>query len=86
MQYVNFPSLTINEGYFLEINSDPTNTFIEQVDRTTGERVDREDFANLESNMYLSLPKGRWILEVVDEEQDGKCFTEVFYANQYYGG
>lgn len=86
VQFVNFNNLTIDDGYYLEINSNPSSTYIEQVNIITGERFDREDFANIESNMYLQLPKGEWVLEVTNEFEGSRCYTEILYANQYYGG
>ena len=86
VQFVNFPNLTIDDGYYLEINSDASNTYIEQVNMQTGERFDIESYANIESNVYITLPKGTWILEVTDEGTDNICHTESYYAMQFYGG
>lgn len=85
-QLIEFNNLEIPDGYYLEINSDPANTYIELVNKSTGERFDREDFAKIESNIYITLPQGRWVLDVTDESGVNKCYAEVFYANQFYGG
>lgn len=84
VQYIKFNNLTIEDGYYLEINSDPANTYIELVNQSTGERFDREDYADIESNMYIVLPRGNFILSVTDEAETGKA--DAFFANQYYGG
>lgn len=84
VQYVKFNDLTIPEGYYLEINSDASNTYIELVNETTGERFDREAFADIESNMYLVLPQGTFVLSLVDDAETGTA--EAMFANQYYGG
>lgn len=86
VQSVKFNNLTIPDGYYLEIDADPVNTHIELVNNETGERFDRSDYADIETNMYLTLPVGRYNLEVTDESGTNKCYAEVFYANQYYGG
>lgn len=84
VQYIKFNDLTINEGYYLEINSDPANTYIELVNETTNERFDYEDYADIESNMYIVLPQGNFVLSLSDEAETGRA--EVLFANQYYGG
>lgn len=84
VQFIKFNNLTINEGYYLEINSDPTNTYIELVNQTTGERFDREDYADIESNMYIVLPQGQFILSLTDDAETGHA--EAYFSNQYYGG
>lgn len=86
VQSVKFNNLTIPDGYYLEIDADPISTHIELVNNETGERFDRSDYADIETNMYLTLPVGRYNLEVTDESGTNKCYAEVFYANQYYGG
>lgn len=86
VQYASFNNLEIPEGYYLEINSDPANTYIELVNNDTNERFDREEFADIESNIYLTLPQGKFVLDVKDESGTNKCYAEIFYANQYYGG
>lgn len=86
VQSVKFNNLTIPDGYYLEIDADPVSTHIELVNNETGERFDRSDYADIETNMYLTLPVGRYNLEVTDESGTNKCYAEVFYANQYYGG
>lgn len=85
-QYVRFDDLTIEEGYYLEISSDATDTHIELVNNVTGERLDREDFVDIESNMFLTLPKGRWNIELTDESGENECYAEIYFANKYYGG
>lgn len=86
LQEVVFRDLTIQDGYYLEIDSEPTNTHIELVNISTGERFDRESWADIESNMYLILPVGKYNISVEDESGTNKCYAEIFYSNQYYGG
>lgn len=84
VQFIKFNDLTIPEGYYLEINSDPTDTYIELVNQTTGERFDRESYADIESNMYIVLPQGQFILSLTDDAETGHA--EAYFSNQYYGG
>lgn len=86
VQSVKFSDLTIPDGYYLEINADATDTHIELVNISTGERFDKEDYADIDTNMYLTLPVGRFNITITDEGTDNKCFAEILYANQYYGG
>lgn len=86
VQVVGFNDLEIPAGYYLEINSNPKNAYVHLVEEKTGYRIDRESFVNLETNVYMRLPKGKWNLLVEEESQEGKCFIEVFFSNQYYGG
>ena len=84
VQYIQFNGLTIESGYYLEINSDPASTYIELVNRSTGQRFDRESYASIESNMYIVLPQGKYVLGVTDETQNSRA--EAFFSNQFYGG
>ena len=85
-QISSFTDLEIPDGYYLEINSNPRNTYVHLVNSATGERLDRESYVNLETNVYMNLPKGKWNLLVEEESQEGKCYIEVFFSNQFYGG
>lgn len=85
-QIVGFNNLEIPAGYYLEINSNPKNAYVHLVEERTGYRIDRESFVNLETNVYMRLPKGKWNLLIEEASGEGKCFIEVFYSNQYYGG
>ena len=85
-QIIEFDNLTIEQGYYLEINSDPENTYIHLVNAKTGERFDRENYAKLESNIYMTLPTGNWVMTISDESGVNQAYTDVFYSNQYYGG
>lgn len=85
-QVITFDNLTIGTNYYLEINSDPENNYIELVNNLTGERFNAEQYANIESNMYMNLPQGNWVIDVADETGFNKCYTDIFYSNQYYGG
>lgn len=86
VQSVKFNDLTINSGYYLEINGDATDTYIELVNISTGERLDRESYADIETNIYLTLPVGKYSIEITEESQEQEGYTEVYYSNQYYGG
>lgn len=85
-QTVSFNGLTIESGYYLEISSEPTDTHIELVDMETGERFDRESYADIDSNIYMELPTGMWNIEVTEESGEEECYTQIFFANQNYGG
>ena len=86
-QYIKFNNLTVNNGYYLEINSDPLNTHIELVNNITGEKFDRESYADIESNMYITLPVGEWDIEFSTEDvTETGAYAVVFFANRYYGG
>lgn len=86
VQSVKFNDLTINAGYYLEINSDATDTHIELVNIETGARFDRENYADISTNIYLTLPVGKYDIEVTEESEEQGGYTEVYYSNQYYGG
>ena len=85
-QSVAFRSLTIENGYYLEISSNPTDTHIELVNITTGERFDRSNSADIDTNMYIELPTGRWSIEVTEESTEQESYSQIFFANQNYGG
>lgn len=85
-QYISFTDLFIQDGNYLEINSSVGNSYIEEVNSLNGLRVNREDFVNLESNMFIRLPVGNWIISISDDGGVNKCFAEIFYSNEYYGG
>lgn len=84
VQYIAFNNLTIPEGFYLEISSEPMNTHIELVNTETGERYDKEDYADIESNIYMTLPTGVYVLTIDDDVENN--VTDVFFSNQYYGG
>lgn len=86
IQSVKFNNLTVPEGYYLEINSDAEDTHIHLVNQQTGEHLDREAWADLNTNIYLYLPQGRYLIEVSDESGTNACYADIYYANQYYGG
>lgn len=85
-QQVSFSGLTIESGYYLEINSEATDTHIELVNIATGERFDRESFADIDSNIYMELPTGKWVIEITEESGENECYAQIFFANQNYGG
>ena len=85
-QTIVFENLEIPDGYYLEINSSPDTNYIELVNERTGQRYDRESFASIDSNMYISLPQGDWVIDVSDETGLNKCYSDIFFSNQYYGG
>lgn len=85
-QIIEFNDLTILDGYYLEINSNPESNYIELVNEATGERFDREDYVRLDTNVYMNLPQGNWNIIVTDESGENEAFTNIFYTNQYYGG
>lgn len=85
-QQVSFSGLTIESGYYLEINSEATDTHIELVNIATGERFDRESFADIDSNIYMELPMGKWEIEITEESGENECYAQIFFANQNYGG
>lgn len=86
LQDVKFNNLTVPEGYYLELNSSADDTHIYLVNNTTGEKFDREAWADLSTNVYLYLPQGRYIIEISDESETNTCYADIIYANQYYGG
>lgn len=85
-QIIRFDNLVIEEGYYLEINSSVENPYIHLVNERTGERFDREGFADINSNIYITLPIGLWDMTISDENGSSTMHTDVFYTNQYYGG
>lgn len=85
-QSISFSGLTIESGYYLEVNSDPTDTHIELVDMATGERFDRASFADIDTNIYIQLPTGKWTIEITEESGEEECYAQIFFANQNYGG
>jgi len=86
VQSVKFNNLIVQAGYYLEINSSADDTHIHLVNQQTGEHFDRENFADLTTNVYLYLPQGRYTIEVSDESETNTCYARVDFANQYYGG
>ena len=85
-QSVSFSNLTIPTGYYLEISSDTADTHIELVNMQTQERFDAEEYADIDSNMYIELPTGEWNIEVTEESGEDESYTKIFFANQNYGG
>ena len=86
IQSVKFNNLNVPEGYYLEIDSSADDTHIHLVNQETGERFDREAYADLSTNIYLYLPQGRYTIEVSDESGTNTCYADILFANQYYGG
>lgn len=85
VQSVKFEDLIVPDGYYLEINSNPEDSYIELVNETTGERYDVEDYASHNTTVFMKLPVGNYILETSDDVADNMVSTRVFFANQYKG-
>ena len=85
VQSVKFEGLVVPDGYYLEINSNPENSYIELVNESTGERYDVEDYASHDTTVFMKLPVGNYILETSDDVADNIVSTRVFFANQYKG-
>lgn len=85
LQEVKFNNLTVPNGSYLEINSDPETTYIELVNEQTGERYDVEDFADEETSVYLNLPVGQFVIEASDDIAENVVQTRVL-AEQRFGG
>lgn len=85
-QYVKFDNLVVPKGFYLEINANADNNYIQLVNSNTGDRIDRESYVDIESNVYLNLPVGEYLIQVTDDTQSNNCYCDIFYQNQYYGG
>lgn len=85
VQSVKFEDLIVPDGYYLEINSNPEDSYIELVNESTGERYDVEDYASHDTTVFMKLPVGNYILETSDDVADNTVTTRVFFANQYKG-
>lgn len=85
LQSAKFNDLIINKGEYLEINAKPDKAYMEIVNSTTAERRDVSDFVSQDSNAYLTLPMGSYILEATDDTATNVVSTRVFFTNQYKG-
>lgn len=85
LQSVKFNNLTIAEGYYLEINSNPESAFVEVVNSETGERWDAENYASEETNIFMTIPVGDCIIEATDDVPSNIVQTRVYFTNQYKG-
>ena len=96
VQSVSFNNYTINTGYYVEINSNPESTYIELVNEETGARTDIEELVDQDSTIYMTLPVGNFVIEVVEmgqnttindlqERKERTMQTRVFYRNQFKG-
>jgi hypothetical protein len=85
LQSAKFNDLTIDKGYYLEINANPDKAYMEVVSVSTGERRDVSDYVQQDSNAYLTLPMGNYVLEATDDVPTNAVSTRVFFTNQYKG-
>ena len=96
IQSVSFNNYTVSTGYYLEINSNPESTYIELVNEETGARTDVEDLVDQDTTIYMTLPVGDFVIEVVEmgqntsiddigERKERTMQTRVFYRNQFKG-
>ena len=84
LQSVKFNDLTISQGDYIEINSNPANTYMKLVPLSGG-KIDIEDYADQETTMYINLPVGSYIIEVSDDTTNNVVQSRVFFTNQYKG-
>lgn len=85
LQSAKFNNLTISDGDYLEINANPDKAYMEVVNIATGERRDVSDYVQQDSNAYLNLPMGNYVLEATDDVPTNAVSTRVFFTNQYKG-
>ena len=85
LQSAKFNDLTISAGDYLEINANPDKAYMEVVNIATGERRDVSDYVQQDSNAYLNLPMGNYVLESTDDVSTNAVATRVFFTNQYKG-
>lgn len=85
VQSVKFTGLTITSDYYIEINSNPENNYIERVKISDNERSDVEDFADQDKTIFITLPTGRYNIETSDDVVAHTLDTRIFFTNQYKG-
>lgn len=85
LQDVKFSNLTIDGDYFIEINSNPENAYIELVNKNTNEKSDIENYADQDTNVFMNLPVGSYIIEANDDNPTNVVKTRVYFTNQYKG-
>ena len=76
-------NLVIPDGAYAEIDSDPESTgaWIYYNDNSKANILSRLD---QNSNMFLTLPRGSYFLQVLDEDGN-EVLTTVFYKREYIG-
>lgn len=85
IQSVKFNNLIVPENYSLEINSDPLNTYIELINNATNERIDVEQYADENSNIYLNIPVGSYTIQASDDTETNIVQTKILFSEQYKG-
>ena len=75
---------TVPAKSYIEINSDPENAGVWLVYQTTGQRINMMDNVDQTTNVFITLPRGRYKIAVTDID-NSSVPTTVYFANEYVG-
>ena len=74
---------TVNEGYYLEINSNIMGNGIWLVNEETEQRVDYTELVdNSFGSPYIFVDNGEYLISVADAGNN-ECITDIFYQEEY---
>lgn len=74
---------TIDEGYYLEINSGILENGVWMVEQATGKKADLTEFINYENGSpYFYIDNGEYYIEVQDSSGN-QCLTTVSWQEEY---